>query len=130
MTGDWEWKVEYSLIEQMIRIADSYISSEVERKKTKKEESFKIWYKDVENEFYDLAEAPDSAEDEAVFVKRLQIIDDAIRGDSQLELFMESVRERMKRADVAKMLDLQPRQLDKVRERLFRKVRTYQSSQK
>ena len=130
LSGEWEWKDEFSLVEQMIRIVDSYISAEVEKKKTKKEESLKIGYKDIESEFYDLAEPPDSLEEEGIFAERLKIINDAIKGDSQLELFMEAVKEGMKRSDVAAMLDLQPRQLDKVRERLFRKVRTYQSSLK
>jgi len=43
---------------------------------------------------------------------------------------MEAVREGMKRSDVAAMLDLHPRQLDKVRERLMRRVRGNQSSKK
>jgi len=53
-SGEWEWKDEYSLTEQMIRIANSYISTEVEKKESKKEKSFKICYKDIEEEFYDL----------------------------------------------------------------------------
>ena len=130
LSGEWEWKEEFSLVEQMIRIVDSYISAEVEKKKTKKEKSLKIGYKDIESEFYDLAEPPDSSDEEGEFNERLKIINDAIKGDSQLELFMEAVKEGMKRSDVAAMLDLQPRQLDKVRERLFRKIRTYQSSLK
>lgn len=130
LTGEWEWKKEYSLIEQMIRIADSYISTEVEKKKTKKEESFKIGYTDLEGEFYDLLEPPDSSEEEAIFAEKLKVIDDAIRGDSQLEVFMDAVREGMKRAEIAAMLDIQPRQLDKVREKLFRRVKAHQSSLK
>lgn len=130
LSGEWEWKDELSLTAQMIRIVNSYINTEVEKKKTKKEKSFQIGYSDVENEFYDLAEPPDSSEEEGVFAEKLQIINDAIRGDSQLELFMEAVRERMKRAEVAAILDIQPRQLDKVREKLFRRVRIYQSSLK
>lgn len=128
LSGEWDWKDEYSLVEQMIRIIESYISTEVEKKKTKKEQSFKVDFVDIENEFYDLADPPDSIEEEAIYAEKLQKIENAIKGDSQLELFMDAVREGMKRADIADLLDLQPRQLDKVRERLLRTVRIYQSS--
>ena len=130
LSGEWEWKAEFSLVEQMIRIADSYISAEVEKKKTKKEESCKIGYRDVELEFYDLVEPLDTLEEEYIFAEKLKRIEDAIDGDPELELFMDAVKAGMKRAEVASMLDLQPRQLDKVRERLFRKVRIYNSSKK
>ena len=46
------------------------------------------------------------------------------------EAFMDAVREGMKRAEIAAMLDIQPRQLDKVREKLFRRVKAHQSSLK
>lgn len=130
LSGKWEWKDENSLVEQMIRIVNSHISTEVEKKKTKKEHSFNLSYNDVESEFYNLADPPRSMEEETIFAKRLKIIGDAISGDLQLEIFIGAVREGMKRADIAALLDLQPRQLDKVKERLFRKVRTYQSSSK
>ena len=112
----------------MIRIVDSYINTEVEKKESRKEKLFKVSYKDNEKEFYDLEEPPDSSEEGAIFASRLQQIEDAIHGDSQLELFIEAVKEGMKRSDVAAMLDIQPRQLDKVREKLLRRVRSYQSS--
>lgn len=128
LSGQWDWKSEYSLVEQMIRIVDSYINTEVEKKESRKEKLFKVSYKDNEAEFYDLAEPPDSSEEEVIFAGRLQQIEEAIHGDSQLELFIEAVKEGMKRSDVAAMLDIQPRQLDKVREKLFRRVRSYQSS--
>lgn len=128
LIGEWEWKKEYSLVEQMIRIIDSYISTEVEKKKTKKEESLKVEYIDIDKEFYDLVDPPDSVQEEALYAEKLQKIENAIKGDSQLELFLDSVKEGMKRADIAELLDLRPRQFDKVRERLLRRVRTYQSS--
>lgn len=129
LLGEWEWKDNYSLIEQMIRIVDSCISTEVEKRESKKEKSIKICYNDNDEEFYDIAEPPD-LEEEKVFEGRLQQIEQAIQGDSQLELFMEAVKEGMKRSDIAAMLDIQSRQLDKVREKLIRKVKSYQSSLK
>lgn len=130
LTGEWEWKEGYTLLEQMIRIIDSYISAEVEKKKTKKEQSFKVDYFDNDNKFYDRVDPPDSMEEEMVYTEKLQIIENAIKGDSQLEILMDAVKEGMKRAEIAALMDLHPRQLEKVRERLIRTVRNYQSSLK
>lgn len=127
LTGDWEWKDEYSLAEQMIRIVNSYIDTEIEKYESPKGKSFKIKYDDIEREFYDLTDPPDLSE-EAEYAERLQKIENAIKGDAQLELFMEAVREGMKRAEIAEMLEIQPRQLDKVREKLLKRVRNYKSS--
>lgn len=127
LLGEWEWKEEFTLTEQMIRIADSYISTEVEKQRSKKEKSLKINYQDIKEEFYDLSVPPDISSEEDIFAERLQQIEDAVRGDSQLELFMDAVKEGMTRSEVAAILDLQPRQLDKVREKLMRRVRNYQS---
>ena len=125
LTGDWEWKEGRTLGQQMIRIANSFISTEVEKKTTKREESFTIIYSDKENNFYDLAVLPDSAEEESKFTEKLQNIYDAIKGDTQLELLMDGVKEGMKRVEIATLLDLQPRQFDKLRERLMRKVKSF-----
>lgn len=126
LSGDWEWKEEYSLSEQMIRIADSYISTEVEKEKSKKGKSFQLMYRDIDKEFYDLVDPPTSSEEEVLHISRLQQVEHAIQGDYQLELFMEAVKEGMKRSEIAVLLDISPRQLDKVRERLLRKVLNYQ----
>lgn len=130
LLGEWEWKDDYSLAEQMIRIVDSHINTEVEKSKTQKEKSFETLFMNVEKEFYKLTDPPDSKEEEAIFAERVQLIENAIKGDSQLELFMEAVRERMKRSEVAAILDVEPRQLDKVKERLMRRVRNYQLPKK
>lgn len=128
LSGDWEWKDNYSLAEQMIRIINSYISKEVEKKNTKREQSFKVDYKDIVYEFYDIIDHPDSIEEEQIYAEKLQKIETAIKGDLQLELLIDAVKEGMKRADIAILLEIKPRQLDKVRERLIRKVGNYQSS--
>jgi hypothetical protein len=130
LLGEWEWKDDYSLAEQMIRIVDSHINTEVEKSKTQKEKSFETLYMDVEKEFYKLTDPTDSKEEEAIFAERIQLIKDAVRGDSQLELFIEAVREGMKRNEVAAILDVEPRQLDKVKEKLMRRVRNYQLPKK
>jgi hypothetical protein len=125
--GEWEWKDDFSLAEQMIRIADSCISREVEKKKSIKETFFSVQYRNIEEEFYDLTDPPNSSEEKG-YEQKLRQIEEAISGDVQLEIFIEAVKEGRKRSDIAAILDLQPRQLDKVREKLIRKVRAYISS--
>lgn len=128
ITGQWEWKDDYCLSEQLIRIANSCISTEVEKTKTKKSESFKIIYTDIENEIYNLADHEIDLTDEEVYAEQVKIIETATTGDDQLEMFWECIKEGYKRIDIAKMLNLAPKQLDKVREKLFRKIKGVQQT--
>lgn len=127
LTGQWEWKDQYSLSEQMIRIANSWISTEVEKSKSEKASSFKIEYKDLENEFYNLGDKEfDTAGFENTVSEKLKRIESAINGDDVLEFFWEAVKEGKKRVEIAELLELEPRQLDKLRERFIRTVRNYE----
>ena len=129
LSGEWEWQNQFDLPEQMIRIVNSYTSKEVGKTKTTKAESLRIVYKDIETEIYDLGEIPDSDQEEIekheATVKR---IEEAIKQDSELELFWEAVKDGMKRVAIAKLLDLTPKQLDKLKEKFIRRVRNYQPS--
>ena len=128
ITGQWEWKDDYSLSEQLIRIANSCISTEVEKTKTKKSESFKIIYTDIENEIYNLADHEIDLTDEEVYAEQVKIIETATKGDDQLEMFWECIKDGYKRLDIAKLLDIAPRQLDKVREKFLRKIKGVQQT--
>jgi len=130
LTGEWEWKTEYCLAEQMIRIANSCISKEVEKAKSVKGESFKILYRNIEEEFYDLADPPQTLADINLYEAKLHNIETAISGDEQLEFLVEAIKEGKKRTEIADLMDIKPRQFDKLREKLIRRVRTHQSSVK
>lgn len=127
LAGKWEWKEEYSLSEQMIRIANKFISDEVVKFKSEKGQSFKLVYKDIEEEFYGLANAPPEI-DEAEYEEKLRTIEAAVAEDSQLSIMVEALKEGHKRSDIAALLDIQPRQLDKLKEKLERKVKNYNPS--
>lgn len=130
LTGEWEWKEKHTLAAQLIRIANSCISKEVEKIDTQKSESFKTVYKDVESEFYDLTDPPDSAEENGLMETRLNEIESAIRGDERLELMVDALKEGMKRTEIAELMEIKPKQFDKLREKLLRKIENYHSSNK
>lgn len=122
LTGEWEWKVEYTLVEQMFRIINSTISTEVEKARTIKGQSFKITYSDQMDQFYEEIEESDTSK-ESENRERLLEIENSVKGDSQLEFIMEALKEGKKRAEIANLMDVQPRQFDKLREKLIRRIK-------
>ena len=123
LTGEWEWKENFTLAQQMIRVANSYISKEVEKATSAKSDAFKIIYKDIEEEFYDLASPPAEEQEEQEMDDRLQVIEVAAAGDEELEFMIEGLKEGRKRADIAELLGLGVRQVDKLREKLMRRIK-------
>lgn len=132
LSGEWEWQTQFSLIEQLIRIINSLISKEVERKQTQRSENFKIEYRDIEAEFYDFGDLSDASDSEEIqeYKRRVSIIEDAIHGDQQLLDFWEAVQAGYKRSDTAEILGITPKQLDKVKEKLLRRVSALQPLKK
>ncbi|OOQ57416.1 hypothetical protein [Mucilaginibacter pedocola] len=128
LTGAWEWKDEHTLGQQMIRIADSYISKEIEKATSAKANAFKVVYTDVEQEFYDLAAPPIDDEEHQDMENRLLMIENAVAGDEQLEFMVEGLKEGKKRSELADLLNIGVRQLDKLREKLIRRIKTQQSN--
>ena len=125
LSGRWEWKQEHTLSEQMILIADSTISTEVEKVQTKKASEIKVVYDDLETMFYE--QDPVSAEPdmvrEIVINKQISTIEETIKGDEKLEYFWECVKEGMKRTEIAAFMEITPKQQDKLRERFINKIR-------
>ncbi|ARS35784.1 hypothetical protein [Pontibacter actiniarum] len=132
LAGSWEWQTQFSLSQQLIRLIDSLISKEVERVKTQKSENLKIEYRDIEVEFYDLGDCPDQSdrEEKQEYERQVQVIEDAVQGDQQLQDFWEAVQAGYKRSDMAEHLGITPKQLDKVKEKLLRRVSALQPSNK
>ncbi|MGN8072822.1 hypothetical protein [Mucilaginibacter sp. 22184] len=130
LLGEWEWKDEHTLAQQMIRIADSYISKGVAKATSAKGEAFKIIYKNVEEEFYDLAAPPADEQEQHEIEQRLKMIETAVVGDEHLEFMIEGLKEGKKRADIAELLNIGVRQLDKLREKLMRRIQNQQQPSK
>ena len=119
--GGWEWKSEYSLTEQMIRIIDSYISKKVEEfKKPQTSASSRIEYKDIEELFYSIDD--EDTGDLEEYEKEVSKIEAAILGDPELELIWDAIKEGLKRSEIAALLDKTPKQFDKIREKLIRRA--------
>lgn len=127
ISGEWEWKPHFSLAEQMIRIVGSALSKEVERVKSEKAHSSLVTYHDDMHLFYERTD-PDTSQQEDEHARKLQSIEAAIHGDTKLELLVEALKENLKRSEIAVLLELDLRQFDKMREKLFRRVRTYRQS--
>lgn len=124
LSGEWEWKLKFSLSEQLIRIVDSAISKEVEKVRAKKASEFKIEYtEDVE--FYDLEDIQDQGSEQD-YLQRVDSIEKAIKGDDQLEEMWDCIKNLYKRSEIAELMGLTPKQFDKLKERFIEKVRKSQ----
>lgn len=128
LNGEWDWKDEHTLAQQMIRIADSYISKEVEKAMSVKGSALHIVYKDVEEEFYDLPSPPADDSEQQEMDQRLKAIEMAVTGEEDLEFMIEGLKEGKKRADIADLLGIGVRQVDKMREKLMRRIQNQQQS--
>lgn len=128
LSGDWEWQDEFTLSEQMIRIADSTISTEVEKMGTKKAATEKVTVvqADPDEVFYqqDPVEQEIDTVREIVINKQIAVIEEAITGDNDLEIFWECVKEGMKRKEIAAFMEKTPKQLSKLREKFLKKIKT------
>lgn len=127
LSGSWEWKAKYSLGEQMIRIVDSEMSKEVERKTTMTSHLSNVKYIGDEIEFYQKEEPDSRPVDLTVNRVKLESIEKACKDDDQLEFIVEGLKEGKKRTEIAELLEITPRQFDKLREKLIRRIESNQS---
>jgi len=97
ISGDWEFKDEMDIAEQMIRIINSYISKAVEHATTSKAEALKIKYADIEHELYEdrLFESSDheidKPSDDKMLQDRIKAIEETVNGDIELEILWDAV---------------------------------------
>lgn len=136
--GFWEWKDEFNLTEQLIRIMDSRISTKVKSYKDAKEKDKKreeegkyplkteIRSEDIESTFYNLQSEDELDEAELTAVENDY---NKIQGfinkstDDDIKTFWECAQEGYKRAEIAEIMELTPKQLDKVKEKFLRQTR-------
>lgn len=128
LTGEWEWKDQRTLAQQMIRIADSYISKEVEKAESAKGKAFKVEYIDDEEEFYNTLPQPTEEKEQREMDQRLKDIETAIAGDEELGFMIEALKEGKKRSEIADLLGVGVRQFDKLKEKLMRRVQKQKQS--
>lgn len=126
ISGEWEFQDGRDISEQLIRIINSYISKAVEHSNTKKAETLKIKYDDIESEFYEREYNNVDIEDEKNYSNMIAAIGDAVKGDIELEIIWDAIKEGKERAEIADLLDKTPRQFDKLREKLMKLVKKQQ----
>jgi len=123
--GAWEWKEEYSLSEQMIRIIESTISTEVDKLKTKKAAANKT----VSSFSSDFWFAADSEEEDPGMVeeilnnKKVSVIEESIKGNEDFESFWECVKDGMRPQQIAEFMEKMPKQIYKIQERFVKKIK-------
>lgn len=127
LAGEWEWKNDHTLSEQMVLIADSTISKEVEKVKTAKAATMPkiVSYDDLTTRLYEQdlpAEEPGNM-DQLILDHRIRRIETAISGDDDLELFWEGVKDGMKAGEIAIAMNKSAKQIYKLRERFIEKIR-------
>jgi hypothetical protein len=127
LSGHWEWKNDHTLSEQMILIADSTISKEVEKVGTVKAASMPriASYDDLTTRLYeqDLPAEEPGGMDQLILEYRIKRIETAISGDDDLELFWEGVKDSMKAGEIALSMNKTAQQIYKLRDRFIEKIR-------
>lgn len=136
--GFWEWKDEFDLPEQLIRIIDSRISTVVKSFKDAKEKDERreeegkcplittIRSQDIENTFYSLQSEDEIDEYELIEIEKdYSKIETYIEEskDEDIKTFWECAKEGYKRSEIAEIMGITPKQLDKVKEKFLRQVR-------
>lgn len=136
--GNWEWKDDFDLPQQLIRIIDSRISTVVEsykKAKDKNEGRLKDGKylltttevaQDIENTFYDLEGDEEISEENLLKAEeQYEEIEQFIleSDDEDLIMFWECVKEGYTRKDIAEFIGKTPKQLDKIKEKLLRQIR-------
>ncbi len=124
ISGRWEWKDEFDLLHQLIRIINSKISKEVDKTKTTKAQSLKIKFTDIEAELYD-CEMPDDSEDQEqnlIYEKQVVFIENAIKDYKNLTELFDLIKAGYKRREIAEYMDIEPKRVDKLIEQLKEKV--------
>lgn len=136
--GAWEWKDKFDLTEQLLRIIDSRISTVVEsyrnakKKDEKRDEEGKyplktiIRSQDIEKTFYSISSEDEIDETELVELekdyKKIETFINESR-DDDIKIFWDHVKEGYKRAEIAELMEMTPKQLDKVKEKFLRQTK-------
>lgn len=123
LEGEWEWKAEFSFLEQMIRMIDSFISKQIDKQKTGKAKAVRLEYSNTINEFYITDNDEFDLEENSIYETQAKALADAAKGDAELEVIYDAICEGMKRADIAELLEKTPKQFDKLKEKLLNRVK-------
>lgn len=132
--GHWQWKDNFDLSEQLIRIIDSRITTVVKSYKNRKlknekkieeglvPETIEIEFRDIEVDFYSLCSDDEfdisKAEEYELKIKEIERIIKSHK-DPNIDFLWECIKEGKKRNEISELLEITPKQLDKIREKLL-----------
>jgi len=123
--GHWEWKDGRTFGDQLVRIAENRIGKEVEKYNSESKEKFTIPTEEIDILVY-AARVPSEEStiaQEAVYSKKVSIIEEAVDGDDDLQLFWECIKEGMKADAIAELLEMPPAYVYKLRDKLINKIK-------
>jgi hypothetical protein len=119
---DWEWKFEkYNIIEQIIRIASSLISKNVDKYRTKKKsEQIKVETEYNDNFTFDIFDEVYDGEIDQI----LECIERIIKGNDALQILWESTKEGLKSAEIAEIMEKPVKYVYRQNEKLIYHAKT------
>lgn len=119
--GKWIWKKDLTISEQVIRIIDSMISTELEKADTDKAKSVNIEYVDADKDLWlfpsdiDISQSDEIEKD---FQEKIDLIYKAIDGDNDLELLFLCIQQGIKSKDIAEEMGIPVERVYKLSEKL------------
>ncbi|WP_276483772.1 hypothetical protein [Paraflavitalea pollutisoli] len=131
LNGSWQWKDGHTLSQQLCRIAGSVIDTEVnkfrvEQKNGEPEVVYGGVFDDLETYFYQQEELPEGGSDmdQLILDQKIQAIEAIIQRDTECVLFWDCIKEGMKPAEIAAIMEKTPKQVYKLREVFIRKIQS------
>ena len=131
LNGTWQWKDDFTLSQQLCRIAGSVIDTEVKKFKTEQQKSvqqvkYAGTFDDLTTYLYQPDELPATFNDmdQLILDKKIQDIEDIIKGNTNCEVFWECIKEGMKPAEIALIMDKTKDQVYKLREVFIKKIQS------
>lgn len=123
--GKWIWKPDLTISEQVIRIIDSMISTELDKALTEKAKSVVIEYVDADNDLWHFSTEIDvkiTEQIETDFKEKVDLIYKAIDGDGDLELLFLCIQQGMKSKNIANEMGIPIERVYKLSEKLKSKA--------
>lgn len=125
--GNWEWKDDRTLGQQLIIIANNQIGKQVEKYRRENDPTHSVTGDDLDELCYSDDSPPNNPTQlqELLYEQQLQCIETAVREDKNLQIFWMCIKEGMKRQEIADFMEKTPKQIDKLREKLINKVKNF-----
>lgn len=118
----WEWKEEYSLLEQLKRIAGSLISENVRKYKANSQTTISIDSEDLFDRLSNIEDESYSEDDDKLFC---QILEKAAKGDVELELYVLAIHECSSYDEIEQVLGIDKATAYAQQRKLVKKIKSF-----